>query len=93
MALGYSRVYFLPINYISSELLLAHQLIRFMNLKQLSFPVKFSHQNYDPTNPVVYFHFEEDQGWTNHGAQIMTEATPFDNDVRFWDQETPYLSF
>ena len=43
--------------------------------------VKFSHEADDPTNPVVYLHFEEDQGWTNHGAQFVMEETPF-ADVR-----------
>ena len=41
------------------------------------FSVQFSHEAHDPTNPVVYFHFDEDQGWTNHGAQIVMEQTPF----------------
>ena len=39
--------------------------------------VQFSHEAEDSTNPVVYFHFEEDQGWTNHGAQFVMEETPF----------------
>ena len=39
--------------------------------------VQFSHEADDPTNPVVYFHFEEDQDWTNHGAQFVMEETPF----------------
>ena len=35
------------------------------------------HEVKGPTNPVVYFHFEEDQGWTNHRAQFVMEDTPF----------------
>ena len=39
--------------------------------------VQFFHETEDPTNPVVYFHFEEDQGWTNHGAQFVMGEIPF----------------
>ena len=39
--------------------------------------VQFFHETEDPTNPVVYFHFETDQGWINHGAQFVIEEMPF----------------
>ena len=31
----------------------------------------------DATSAVVYFHFEENQFWTNHGAELMEERLPF----------------
>ena len=52
-----------------------------MSLFICSVSVQFSHEADDPTNPVVYFHFETDQGWTNHGAQFVMEEMPF-SDVR-----------
>ena len=39
--------------------------------------VPFSRETEDPTNPEVYFHFKEDQGWTNYGAEFVIEETPF----------------
>ena len=30
-----------------------------------------------PAPPVIYIHFEEDQGWTNHGVDFVMEETPF----------------
>ena len=48
-----------------------------MSLFICSVSVQFSHEADDPTNPVVYFHFEKDQGWTNHGAQFVMEEMPF----------------
>ena len=36
------------------------------------------------TFPVVYFHFETDQCWINHGAQFMMEELSFAKANNFW---------
>ena len=61
--------------------------------------VPFSHETEDPTNPEIYFHFEEDQGWTNYGAEFVIEETPFaDASLMFfpftpWRRYTKYGHF
>ena len=44
-------------------------------------------QQTDETSAVVYIHFEENQCWTNHGAELIEESLPFTDvsrSIYFW---------
>ena len=64
--------------HLSNNIASAHTRLHLSHLMKLShFSLLVESQQKDTTFAMVYIHFEENQCWTNHGAELIEEHLPF----------------